>query len=126
MQPVLETSAPDGFGLWPVAEPGPSGFLALGGDLTTAEVGTAVREIAACNRLPEQDGGGPGDREGRPRRDALDAFLHGLLTFDPLFAAGGLRVTDRATGVAFDPGCCDGLEDWRDWYRLADGDGYLG
>ncbi len=40
--------------------------------------------------------------------------LHGLLAFDDLFAAGGLRVVDDSTGAVFLPGCCDGLEDWRD------------
>ncbi|MGW7531286.1 hypothetical protein [Amycolatopsis sp. NPDC054798] len=53
----------------------------------------------------------------------MASFLHGLLTFDTLFAAGGLRVTDSATGVAFLPGCCNGLEDWRDWHRVLDGSG---
>ncbi|MEV5445581.1 hypothetical protein AB0N23_24025 [Streptomyces sp. NPDC052644] len=31
---------------------------------------------------------------------------------------------DRSTGTAFLPGCCNGLEEWRDWYRVLDGDGY--
>lgn len=57
---------------------------------------------------------------------AAGSFLHGLLTFDELFAAGGLRVTDHSTGVTFLPGCCGGLEDRRDWYRLADHGGLLG
>lgn len=119
-QPVLETQPSDGFGLWPVAEPEPSGFLALDGTLTSAEVGAAVMYVAACNDIDPD-----GDRPPRPA-DPLGSFLHGLLTFDTLFASGGLRVTDRATGVTFLPGCCDGLEDWRGWYRLVDGDGLLG
>jgi len=52
--------------------------------------------------------------------DPLGSFLHGLLTFDTLFAAGGLRVTDSATGAAFLPGCCNGLEDWREWHQVLD------
>lgn len=28
---------------------------------------------------------------------------------------------NRSTGVIFLPGCCDGLEDWRDWHQLIDG-----
>jgi hypothetical protein len=46
------------------------------------------------------------------------------LPFDNLFAAGGLRVTDISTGITFLTGCCDGLEDWRDWYQFID-DGSL-
>ncbi|MFD9520897.1 hypothetical protein [Streptomyces sp. NPDC059979] len=119
MQPVLDTYAPDGFDLWPVAETESFGFLPLSGDLSPAEVGTAVMRIAGCNDIdPDLDG----DRLPRPA-DALDSFLHGLLTFDNLFAAGGLRVTDHSTNITFLPGCCDGLEDWRDWHQLIVDDG---
>lgn len=118
MQPVLEVYPPDGFALWPVAEAMPFGFLALSGELTPLDVGTAVMRIASCNDVdPEHD--------GRPPRpvDPLRSFLHGLLTLDTLFAAGGLRVTDSATGVAFLPGCCNGLEDWREWHQVLDDSG---
>jgi hypothetical protein len=49
-----------------------------------------------------------------------------VLTFDNLFAAGGLRVTDNSTGVTFLPGCCDGLEHWRDWHQFIDDGNLLG
>ncbi|MGW3321423.1 hypothetical protein [Streptomyces virginiae] len=120
MQPVLETNTPDGFDLWPVAEAEPFGFLPLSGELSPAEVGTAVMRIARCNDVDPD-----GDRPPRPS-DPLASFLHGLLTFDDLFAAGGLRVTDNSTGITFLPGCCDGLEDWRDWHRLIESGGLLG
>ncbi|CAM5271754.1 hypothetical protein [Streptomyces narbonensis] len=122
MQPVLEIYTADGFDLWPFAEIEPFGFLPLSGGLSPAEVGTAVMRIADCNDIePDAEA----DRPPRPT-DARASFLHGLLTFDTLFAAGGLRVTDTSTGVSFQPGCCDGLEDWRDWHRLLDGDTLLG
>ncbi|MEU4769348.1 hypothetical protein AB0H12_39510 [Actinosynnema sp. NPDC023794] len=119
MQPVLEVHGRgDGFALWPVAEAVPSGFLALSGALTPLEVGAAVMYIAGWNDIdPENDG-----RPPRPA-DPLGSFLHGLLTFDTVFAAGGLRVTDSATGVEFLPGCCNGLEDWREWHQVLDGSG---
>ncbi|MEU0157461.1 hypothetical protein ABZ154_01085 [Streptomyces sp. NPDC006261] len=122
MEPVLEVPAPDGFGLWPVAGTTPSGFLPLGGELSSAEVGTAVMAIAGCIDI---DIDPDGDRPPRPAT-APGSFLHGLLTFDDLFAAGGLRVTDHSTGVTFLSGCCDGLGDRRDWHRLADHGGRLG
>ncbi|MFE6402439.1 hypothetical protein [Streptomyces alboflavus] len=120
MEPVLEMGTPDGFDLWPVAEVEPFGFLPLSGELSPAEVGSAVMRIASCNDV---DPGG--EHPPRPA-DALGSFLHGLLTFDVLFAAGGLRVTDSSTGVALLPGCCDGLEDWRDWHQFLDGGSLLG
>ncbi|MGW1794665.1 hypothetical protein ACWCQN_01360 [Streptomyces sp. NPDC001984] len=120
MQPVLEIRAPDGFDLWPVAEIKSFGFLPLRGELSPAEVGTAVMRIASCNDIDPD-----GDRPPRPA-GALDSFLHGLLTFDNLFAAGGLQVTDNSAGVTFLPGCCDGLEDWRDWHQFVDDGSLLG
>ncbi len=120
MQPVLEIYTPDGFDLWPIAEIEPFSFLPLSGDLSPAEVGTAMMRIAGCNDIDPD-----GDRPPRPA-DALSSFLHGLLTFECLFAAGGLRVTDSSTGVTFAPGCCDGLEAWRDWHQFVDDGTLLG
>ncbi|MFD8754452.1 hypothetical protein ACFV0O_26205 [Kitasatospora sp. NPDC059577] len=119
MQPVLE-AVPRSFGLWPVADIPPSGFLPLSGRLSSAEVGTAMMLIASCNDIDPDD-----DRPPRPA-GARDSFLHGLLTFGSPYAAGGLRVADTSSGVDFLPGCCDGLEDWRDWQRLVDDGGLLG
>ncbi|MFF8190500.1 hypothetical protein ACF05L_06330 [Streptomyces bobili] len=119
VQPVLELHACDGFTLWPVAQSLPYGFLPLSGRLEAAEVGTAVMRIVDCNDIE------PGD-DGRPPRpaDPLGAFLHGLLTMDDLFAPGGLRVTDTATGTTLLPGCCSGLDERRDWLEVVDGDGF--
>ncbi|MEV4319072.1 hypothetical protein [Actinocrispum sp. NPDC049592] len=115
MEAVLEVYGGDGFGLWPVAEVEGYGFMALNGGLTPAEVGTAVMRIASANDIDS----GHDERPPRPA-DPLGAFLHGLLTVNSLIAPGGLRVVD---GVAVVPGCCSGLEDWREWYGVLDGDG---
>jgi hypothetical protein len=118
VQPVLEIQARDDFALWPVAELEPWTFLPLGGTLTPDELGTAVMSLAACNDVD------PDSRdEDRPPRptDPLGGFLHGLLTLDPLFASGGLRVTDTATGTVLVPGCCSGLEDRGEWWDVVDG-----
>lgn len=60
MRPVLEMNTPDGFGLWPVVETERFGFLPLGGDLSPAEVGTALMRIAACNDVDPADHGPAG------------------------------------------------------------------
>ncbi|MFD6916964.1 hypothetical protein ACFWB2_23200 [Streptomyces virginiae] len=120
MRPVLEMCTPDPFDLWPVADVERFGFLPLGGELSPAEVGAAIASIAGFNDSDL-------DEDGPPRpADPLSSFLHGLLTFENVFAAGGLQVTDTSTGVTFQPGCCDGLEDWRDWHRFADVGSLLG
>jgi hypothetical protein len=123
MQPVLEIYAPDGFDLWPVVKVEPFSFLPLSGDLTPAELGTAVMGIANYNDIgPDPD---PDPAQDDPPRsaDPLESFLHGLLTRDDVLAAGGLRVTDSSLGITFLPGCCNGLEEWRDWREVVDGSG---
>ncbi|WP_425428692.1 hypothetical protein [Streptomyces yerevanensis] len=76
-----------------------------------------MMRIADCNDFkPEEDGPCP--------TDPLGTFLHGLLTMPDLLAAGGFRVTDNATDTVFvEPGCCSGLETWRDWLEVLDGTG---
>ncbi|OAL11549.1 hypothetical protein A4V12_30215 [Streptomyces noursei] len=119
MQPVLEISATDAFALGPVGEQKAYGYLVLNGELTPAEVGTAVRQIADCNDFE------PDEEHGPCPTDPLGIFLHGLLTMPDLVAAGGFRVTDNATDtVLVQPGCCSGLEGWRDWLEVLDGTGY--
>ncbi|WP_307626946.1 hypothetical protein [Streptomyces turgidiscabies] len=119
MEPVLEILAVDDFALWPVGEHESSyGCLVLDGELTPAEVGTAVMRIADCNDFE------PEEEHGPCPTDPLGIFLHGLLTMPDLFAAGGFRVTDNVTDTAFvEPGCY-GLETWRDWLEVLDGTGY--
>ncbi|MCX5254852.1 hypothetical protein OOK27_11815 [Streptomyces canus] len=118
MQPVLEIFAADDFTLWPVGEHKSYGYLVLDGKLTPAEVGTAVMRIADYNGIE------PEEEHGPCPTDPLGAFLHGLLTMPDLLAAGGFRVTDKATDTVFvEPGCCSGLETWRDWLEVLDGSG---
>lgn len=118
LEPVLEICSLDGFTLWPVAESVPYGFLPLSGSLDAAEVGTAVMRIADCNDIDPAD-----DRPPRPT-DPLGGFLHGLLTMEDLFASGGLRITDTKTGFTLLPGCCNGMEERRDWFEVFDDDGW--
>ncbi|WP_406163106.1 hypothetical protein OG298_41620 [Streptomyces sp. NBC_01005] len=118
LQPVLEISAADDFALWPVGEHESYGYLVLNGGLTPAEVGTAVMRIADCNDFESEVEHGPCPT------DPLGTFLHGLLTMPDLFAAGGFRVTDTTTDTVFvEPGCCNGLETWRDWLDVLDDTG---
>ncbi|UUU44902.1 hypothetical protein JIW86_38570 [Streptomyces sp. NBC_00162] len=118
MQPVLEIVAVDDFALWPVGEHESYGYLVLDGELTPAEVGTAVMRIADCNDFE------PEEEHGPCPTDPLGTYLHGLLTMPDLFAAGGFRVTDNATNTVFvELGCCNGLETWRDWLEVLDATG---
>ncbi|GLY07814.1 hypothetical protein [Actinoplanes sp. NBRC 101535] len=48
--------------------------------------------------------------------EAIDGYL---ACADEDYAPGGLRVRDG--DVVIDPGCCVGLDEWRDWLRVIDG-----
>ncbi|MEU8299693.1 hypothetical protein AB0C04_20765 [Micromonospora sp. NPDC048909] len=53
--------------------------------------------------------------------------MDALLAEELLIIAGGLRVAEPSTGRAVVPGCCAGLEDWRDWAQaLTGGSPWLG
>ncbi|MEV7026846.1 hypothetical protein [Kitasatospora sp. NPDC093558] len=118
MQPVLETAALDDFDLWPIGTFTPYEFIVVNGDTAPADIGTAIASIA--------DGTTPRDDDA-PEPDAsadpVGAFLFGLLTGPYPYAPGGFRVTDTATGAVFDPGCCNGLDEWREWLEVLDGEG---
>jgi hypothetical protein len=52
--------------------------------------------------------------------DAAEAIETYLTCDDGDFAPGGLRVGDG--DVVIDPGCCVGLDEWRDWLRVIGGE----
>ncbi|MBA9002363.1 hypothetical protein [Thermomonospora cellulosilytica] len=96
----------DGFTGWPVDVP-PGGLLRLSGRMTDAQVGTAVAVIADSSVWDDL-----------PALDLLRAFTDQ----DEVAVPGGLRLTDTSTGAVVEPGCCFGLESWRDWAELLDGE----
>ncbi|MCG5454632.1 hypothetical protein PSH03_003792 [Micromonospora sp. PSH03] len=51
-----------------------------------------------------------------------DEVVNALLADEFLIAAGDLQVRDPTTGTVMTPGCCAGLEDWRDWAQVLIGD----
>jgi hypothetical protein len=83
------------------------GDVVLSGRMSRADVGTALAAIAQYN-CGEAGPDGP-------------ALLGRLLEQDRIIMSGGLLVRDTVSGVVIEPGCCQGLEDWRDWYGVLDG-----
>ncbi|MGW2842601.1 hypothetical protein ACWCWD_33035 [Streptomyces sp. NPDC001493] len=111
-QAVLETSDTAGFSLWPVGDLPPYRFMALSGRMSSLEVGSALAVLAGYNARADDD--------DIPATDAGGA-VRGLLETDQVLAPGGLSIHDTRTGVTVRPGCCCGLEDWREWLDVADG-----
>ncbi|WP_031516476.1 hypothetical protein [Streptomyces sp. NRRL F-5123] len=110
--PVLETPEAACFSPWPVADLAPYTFAPLSGRMTADEVGSALAMLADYNARAG-DGDHPSDAEG---------LIRGLLEAEKILAPGGLRLHDTATGTTVVPGCCCGLEDWREWLDVADGE----
>ncbi|WP_308120775.1 hypothetical protein [Paractinoplanes bogorensis] len=90
---------------WPVAEMAAGSWLELAADCTDRQIGLFVAALA--------DVASPGGR---------DEVVDTLVAEECLIVPGGLRLTDTVTGMAVVPGCCAGLEDWRDWVRALDGE----
>ncbi|SFR29803.1 hypothetical protein SAMN04488564_121127 [Lentzea waywayandensis] len=53
--------------------------------------------------------------------DAPEPFP-GLPEQECLIMSGGVRLQDTGSGVVIEPGCCAGLEEWRQWLWLLDGE----
>ncbi|WP_228010899.1 hypothetical protein [Nonomuraea phyllanthi] len=108
---VLETYDADGFTAWPIAQPSNDCLLALSGLLSPAEVGTAMAVIFSYNGIPVTHA-----------TNLTGAHLEQhLAEAEGLIAPGGLRFRDNTTGVTIAPGCCFGLENWRDWWDVIGG-----
>ncbi|MEV7729090.1 hypothetical protein AB0P15_30810 [Streptomyces sp. NPDC087917] len=114
MDAVLETYEATDFTLWPVADPPPGPLLTLSGRLSPREVGTVMAVLTSYNK------GG----HGRPDRDPEGGVeqLRRLVEAESVIAPGGLRIQDTVTDVTASPGCCFGLENWRDWLELMTGE----
>jgi hypothetical protein len=114
MDAVLETYQATDVVLWPVAAPPADHLLALSGRMAPAEVGTAIAVLTSSNDGDHED-------RGRSEDGAADRVGH-LMTAERVIAPGGLRLRDTVTGVTVSPSCCSGLEDWRDWLGLVNGE----
>lgn len=108
---VLETRDTADFTAWPVADVGDDDVLVLSGRMTPIEVGTAMAVIFQYNDIPAE-----------PTADLRRLLDRHLAEAKILIAPGGLRVRDTATEAEIPPGCCCGLESWREWGNLLRGE----
>jgi hypothetical protein len=109
---VLEVQPLVGFTAWPISELASYQFLSLSDQMAPIDVGTAVAVIFDYNGITI---------------DAsidLDASLldRHLAETEALIAQGGLRFRDTAANAEFLPGCCFGLECWREWQDVLHGE----
>lgn len=111
LTPVIEVGPSEVPSLWPITDL--AGHVPLSGCLTPGEVGTLMHVIMVENLGPSEAW-----REGATPADLAEE----LLSMDGLIAPGGLQVHDSAAGLTISPSCCAGLEDWRGWAALPQGD----
>ena len=109
LTPVLERWAAD-CPFWPVEQT--NFHLTVPRVPTPLRVGTAVWALIGR--------GVTADDLSITATDAAEAIEQYLTCDDGDFAPGGLLVGDDT--VVIEPGCCVGLDEWRDWLRVIDGE----
>ena len=108
---VLETYHLAEFTAWPTATPPGDHLLVLSGQMTSAEVGTAIAVIFEYAGIP-----------AAPTADLHHRLDQHLSEAEALVAPGGLRFRDTSTGAEVAPGCCFGLESWHEWQEVLHGE----
>lgn len=113
--PVIELQAPPAAAGWPVSV-ADGRWLHLSGRMSSQEVGLAMATICTSNLASEDDWPAERDASATLLRLVEDRQERG-----GLIVPGGLRLSDPSRGVTVDPGCCCGLESWRDWHEVTAG-----
>jgi hypothetical protein len=101
---VLETDHLIEFTSWPIMKPPGGQLLALSDQMSHLEVGTAIAIIFDYGDIPAE-----------PITELHHLLDQHLVEAEALLAPGGLRFHDSVTKAEFVPGCCFGLESWREW-----------
>lgn len=108
LTPVLQRWSVD-CPFWPVEKT--DFYVAVPGRPTSQQVGTVVWTLIAR--------GVSADDLSIAATDPAEAIEDYLTCGEGDFAPGGLRVGDG--NVVVDPGCCVGLDEWRDWLGVTGG-----
>ncbi|MFI0446900.1 hypothetical protein [Actinomadura sp. 6N118] len=96
---------------WPIAQPSSDHILVLSGQMSRAEVGTAMAVLFDYTGVPAE-----------PLAELHHLMDRHLVEAETLGLPGGLRLRDTVTRAQIVPGCCCGVEEWRDWREILYGD----
>ncbi|MBB4936523.1 hypothetical protein FHR32_000828 [Streptosporangium album] len=112
--PMVEIRPIDVFQAWMVADLDAFSTIAISGHLTPAEIGAVIATLAEVH-LRDEDGLDLAEADA-------STVIRALLEQDDLILPGGLEVRDLNAGPAIVPGCCCGLESWREWSQVLSGE----
>lgn len=102
--PVVESSSPDQQFDWVPSDTSPA-WIELDAHSTDAEVARVVATLAISNRIAMSG--------------SIETVAQALENGKILILPGGLLI--RAGDLDILPGCCCGLESWREWFGVASG-----
>ena len=88
---------------WHIPNSNRFSLMPLSGNMTEAEVGLVFAQLVNYNHLPR----------GGNTKEILDSIINS----SRLTLPGGIQVRE-VFGKVISPGCCCGLEGWRDWLRF--------
>ncbi len=108
MTAVIETPVLEPLPNWPVAEIPPFSWLRLWKGSSDEEVGLFMYVLCTYGNHEEVDG-----------NPTVTEILQEVVERECLILPGGLLVQQDHSIIH--PGCCSGLEDWRDWYGVPEG-----
>jgi hypothetical protein len=87
---------------WPIAPFKSSTFLRMSGELSDDQVGLVMAHLADYNHIKKWR--------------APDRQLCAILKHEQLILPGGIEAS--CSGARISPGCCCGLEGWREWHTF--------
>ena len=101
LHPVVETPWFEGQPPWPwpIADRKGFSFMRLSGEMTESEVGSVMAQLVSYNQI---DG-----------ETTVNGLLSEAVAAESLLLPGGIQASEGEREI--DPGCCCGLESWREW-----------
>lgn len=108
LEAVVERSHDATFSLWKIAPPAASPFIRLWRGMSDEEVGTVVAEFIQLEEITSAV--------------SPTVALQKVIESESLILAGGIRAVEEDKHIEINPGCCCGLEGWRQWLYLNEGD----
>jgi hypothetical protein len=104
LEAVVETVVAGERPPWPISVPEAERLVRLSGESSAAEVGDVVQQLVLYNSLP--------------LAGSAPEVIARVIAAENLVLPGGIRARSDSSDLVAVPGCCCGMERWRDWIGL--------